>query len=180
MRSPTKRWCSGSKRTCRNRSALFERILSDVKPGTPYLGWFSNDVQGEFSSVEIASQHGVYVLAADWFSNMTVFSGTSMKAKLPAPAKAPKLENKIYVTYTFSEGDNFQYNEHRMRVLWDDPNRGKVPTNWTSSPLLYDGAPVMLDHFLRRRRRTTSSSPVLPAPAISIRTLGRTQRSRLT
>ena len=128
--------------------ALFERILSDVKPGTPYLGWFSNDVQGEFNSVEITSQHGVYVLAADWFSNMTVFSGTSMKAKLPAPAKAPKLENKIYVTYTFSEGDNFQYNEHRLRVLWDDPNRGKVPTNWTSSPLLYDGAPVMLDHFL--------------------------------
>ncbi|QHT60851.1 hypothetical protein GXP70_13455 [Paenibacillus lycopersici] len=127
---------------------LFERILSDVKPGTPYLGWFSNDVQGEFNSVEITSQHGVYVLAADWFSNMSVFSGTSMKVKLPAPAKTPKLENKIYVTYTFSEGDNFQYNEHRLRVLWDDPNRGKVPINWTSSPLLYDGAPVMLDHYL--------------------------------
>lgn len=29
--------------------ALFERILSEVEPGTPYLGWFSNDVAGEFS-----------------------------------------------------------------------------------------------------------------------------------
>ncbi|WP_258171084.1 GxGYxYP domain-containing protein [Paenibacillus sp. R14(2021)] len=127
---------------------LFERILSDVKPGTPYLGWFSNDVQGEFNSVEITSKHSVSVLAADWFSNLSVFSGTKMNANLPAPAIAPKLENKIYVTYTFSEGDNFQYNEHRLRVLWDDPNRGKVAVNWTSSPLLYDGAPVMLDHYL--------------------------------
>ncbi|MFC4810450.1 GxGYxYP domain-containing protein [Paenibacillus sp. GCM10023250] len=127
---------------------LFEKILSDVKPGTPYLGWFSNDVQGEFNSVEITSNHSVYVLAADWFSNMSVFSGTQLKAKLPAPAKTPKLENKIYVSYTFSEGDNFQYNEHRLRVLWDDPNRGKVPINWTSSPLLYDGAPAMLDYYL--------------------------------
>lgn len=28
--------------------ALFEKILSSVEPGTPYLGWFSNDVAGYF------------------------------------------------------------------------------------------------------------------------------------
>ncbi|WP_169084248.1 GxGYxYP domain-containing protein [Paenibacillus sp. PL91] len=129
------------------QKALFEKILSDVKPGTPYLGWFSNDVDGEFSGVEITSNHGVYVLAADWFSNLTVFSGTKANTVKAKAAKTPKLENKIYVTYTFSEGDNFQYNQHRMRILWDDPSRGKVPLNWTSSPLLYDGAPAMLNYF---------------------------------
>ncbi|MDR9856395.1 GxGYxYP family putative glycoside hydrolase [Paenibacillus sp. VCA1] len=127
---------------------LFEKMMSDVKPGTPYLGWFSNDVAGEFSGVEITSRHGVYVLAADYFGNMTVFSGTKAKQANPKPVKTPKLENKIYVTYTFGEGDNLQYNEHRMRVLWDDPSRGKVPINWTSSPLLYDAAPTMLNHYL--------------------------------
>lgn len=127
--------------------ALFERILSSVQPGTPYLGWFSNDVQGEFNSTEITSNHGVTVLAADWFSNMTVLAGTKMKAYPAKPVNTPKLENKIYVTYTFSEGDNLQYNEHRMRNLWDDPNRGKVPINWTSSPLLYDAAPALLNHY---------------------------------
>lgn len=126
---------------------LFEKILSDVEPGTPYLGWFSNDVDGEFSGVEITSNHGVYVLAADWFSNLTVFSGTKANKLKPETVLMPKLENKIYVTYTFSEGDNFQYNQHRMRILWDDPNRGKVPLNWTSSPLLYDAAPAMLNYF---------------------------------
>ncbi|WP_337913882.1 GxGYxYP domain-containing protein [Cohnella zeiphila] len=128
--------------------ALFEKILSDVEPGTPYLGWFSDDVSGEFSGVELTSRHGVYVLASDWFSNMTVFSGTKAKQADPKPVKAPQLENKIYVTYTFGEGDNLQYNEHHMRNLWEDPNRGKVPINWTSSPLLYDAAPAILNHYL--------------------------------
>ncbi|GAB6930515.1 hypothetical protein JCM10914A_44980 [Paenibacillus sp. JCM 10914] len=128
--------------------ALFEKIMSDVGPGTPYLGWFSNDVEGEFSSVEIASRYGVYVLAADWFSNLTVFSGTQPDYKPATKAPRPALENKIYVTYTFTEGDNFQYNQHRMRVMWDDPARGKVPINWTSSPLLHEGAPAILNYYL--------------------------------
>lgn len=131
------------------QKALFEKILSGVEPGTPYLGWFSNDVAGEFSGVEVTSSHGVVVLAADWFSNMTVFSGTKLTESAPKTAQAPKLENKIYVTYTFSEGDNLQYNEHRLRVLWDDPNRGKVPINWTSNPLLYDAAPAFLNYYYR-------------------------------
>lgn len=141
---------------------LFEKILSDVKPGTPYLGWFSNDVAGEFSSVEITSSHGIYVLAADWFSNMTVFSGTRPKLFKPVMLKTPKLENKIYVTYTFSEGDNLQYNQHRMRILWDDPSRGKVPINWSSNPLLYDAAPAMLNYY---RETATPNDLLIAGPS---------------
>jgi hypothetical protein len=144
------------------QKVLFEKILSDVKPGTPYLGWFSNDVEGEFSSVEITSNHSVYVLAADWFSNLTVFSGTKAKAFEIKVPQAPKLENKIYVTYTFSEGDNFQYNQHRMRIIWDDPARGKVPINWTSSPLLYDGAPAILNYF---QKTATENDLIIAGPS---------------
>lgn len=144
------------------QKALFQKILSDVKPGTPYLGWFSNDVDGEFSGVEITSNYGVYVLAADWFSNLTVFSGTKSNEVKEKAAKTPKLENKIYVTYTFSEGDNFQYNQHRMRNLWDDPNRGQVPINWTSSPLLYDGAPAMLNYY---RETATDNDLLIAGPS---------------
>ncbi|WJH33761.1 GxGYxYP family putative glycoside hydrolase [Paenibacillus sp. CC-CFT747] len=141
---------------------LFERILSSVDPGTPYLGWFSNDVEGEFNSVEITSRHSVYVLAADWFSNLTVFSGTKADAAPANPVHAPKLENKIYVTYTMSEGDNLQYNQHRMRILWDDPNRGKVPINWTSSPLLDDAAPAILGHY---RKTATANDLLIAGPS---------------
>ncbi|GLX66529.1 GxGYxYP domain-containing protein [Paenibacillus glycanilyticus] len=141
---------------------LFEKILSDVKAGTPYLGWFSNDFQGEFSGVEVASNHGVYVLAADWFSNMSVFSGTKPEFSKPKAPKPVKLDNKIYVTYTFSEGDNLQYNQHRLRILWDDPKRGQVPINWTSSPLLYDAAPAMLNYFYGT---ATANDQVIAGPS---------------
>ncbi len=126
---------------------LFEKILSDVEPGTPYLGWFDNDFEGEVAGIDITSKHGVYVLPSDWFHNMTVFSGTKAKKVKEKKQPTPKLKNKIYVTYTFGEGDNLQYDQNHMRSLWDDPARGKVPINWTSSPLLYEAAPAILHYF---------------------------------
>ena len=130
--------------------ALFERIMSDVAPNTPYLGWFAQDIAGEFGGTELASSHGVYVLAADWFENMSVHSGGRGRiSDRQKPAPTVPLENKIYVTFTMSEGDNLQYNEHRLRVLWDNPGRGSVPINWTTTPLLKDAAPNFLSYFQR-------------------------------
>lgn len=128
--------------------ALFEKIMTETKPPTPYLGWFAQDVAGEFGGTELASRHGVYVLAADWFENMSVHSGS--KAPISdRQSRAPTLplENKVYVQYTMSEGDNLQYNEHRLRQLWDDPGRGSVPINWTTNPLLADSARNFLNYY---------------------------------
>ncbi len=134
--------------------ALFERIMAETEPPTPYLGWFPQDVAGEFGGTELASRHGVYVLAADWFENMSVHSGSRARVsdRQPQPP-SPPLENKIYVTFTMSEGDNLQYNEHRLRRLWDDPGRGSVPINWTTSPLLADAARNFLSHYQRTATR---------------------------
>ena len=141
---------------------LLERILRDAGPGTPYLGWFGNDIEGEFGAVELTSRHGVYVVPADWFNNLTVFSGTRLATGVRPATPPPALENKIHVTLTFGEGDNLQYNQHRMRVLWDDPARGKVPINWTSTPLLLDAAPAILDHY---RRTATDNDLLVSGPS---------------
>ncbi|HZC26797.1 MAG TPA: hypothetical protein VE287_07225, partial [Actinopolymorphaceae bacterium] len=140
--------------------ALFERIMSDVAPYTPYLGWFAQDVAGEFGGTELCSEHGVYVLAADWFENMSVFAGARAPISDEVPS-APKLalENKVYVTFTMSEGDNLQYNEHRLRILWGNAGRGSVPINWTTSPLLKDAAPAFLSHY----QRTATKNDLLVA-----------------
>jgi len=127
---------------------LFERIMGETEPPTPYLGWFAQDVAGEFAGTELVSRYGVYVLAADWFENMSVHSGVRAPiADSQRAATAPPLENKVYVTFVMSEGDNLQYNEHRMRQLWEDPRRGDVPINWSTSPLLADAAPGILAHY---------------------------------
>ena len=128
----------------------FEELLGQVDPGTVYAGWFSNDVAGEWSGVELCSRAGVIVVAADYYMNASVLSA------IPAPTRAKPSkpsqrtpEDRVYVTLTVGEGDNIQYCQRHMRELWDDPARGQVPLNWTVSPLLEDVGPAILHHFQR-------------------------------
>ncbi len=143
---------------------LMNEIFAKVEPTTPYLGWFPGGVAGgEWGGVGYASQHGIEVLAADFFHNATVLSGTRdpiMPQRRPVPPAA--LENKVYVTLTVMEGDNVQYDQHRMRQIWDHPDRGKVPTNWTIDPLLADLAPAMFSYY---QRTVTENDLLIAGPS---------------
>lgn len=139
---------------------LYERILSDVQPGAAFVGWFPCCGPEEWSGVELLSEHGVITFAADRFQNMTVFSAPCCH-ELPDPEvmPAPPLEDKIYVTFTFSDGDNLAYDQNSMRGLWDNPDRGRVPMNWTISPALWDAAPSILRYY----RETATANDLLVA-----------------
>lgn len=129
-----------------NEAAVFAQVLKTLQPDSPYLGWFP---QGhEMTGVTLCGQNSSPVAAADFFYNATVFSGARGKVKASQPpAKLPKLENKIYLSMTMVEGDNIQYDQHRLRQIWDDPGRGQVPIGWSISVLLLDIAPTMLAYF---------------------------------
>src|SRR2546428_8913219 len=115
-----------------------------------YLGTHPGEVAGEIRIVALLSSHGVYEVAADYFNNGSVFGGVRPTLTAPQPPPpTPPLENKIYVTFTMSDGDNIQYDQRRLRYLWDNPARGSVPINWTISPLLLDAAPAILEHYTR-------------------------------
>jgi hypothetical protein len=140
------------------QAPLFTSILQRAKPDTPYLGWFP---QGhEMTGVTLCGQHASPVVAADFYINGSVFAGA------PAPISSrikhppvPKLQNKIYLTMTMVEGDNIQYNQHRMRSMWDDAGRGSVPLNWSISVLLLDIGPSMLAYY----QRTSTPNDLLMA-----------------
>jgi hypothetical protein len=89
----------------------------------------------------------VYVVAADFALNLTVLGGTRAAARPVPPLPAPPLEPRTYLTFTVTDGDNLQYCQHRMRQIWDTPERGRVPLNWTVSPLLRDAAPAILGYY---------------------------------
>jgi hypothetical protein len=139
---------------------LLSSLLADLPTPSPYLGWWPASVNGEDDGTQLTSQHGVYVVAADWCTNLTVFGGVSapIRDHQYAPP-VPVLANKIYVTLTMTEGDNLQYGQHRMRQIWDDPNRGKVPLNWSTQPLALDAAPAILSYY----QRTASPNDYLMA-----------------
>ncbi|TDE26579.1 hypothetical protein E1295_44120, partial [Nonomuraea mesophila] len=129
---------------------LLDEILGKVKPTTPYAGWFSNDVAGEWGGVDRASQHAVEVIPADYYMNATVHAGVQAKVSDRVPPRPrATLRNRVYLTLTVGEGDNVQYCQRRMRQIWDDDKRGEVPTNWTVSPLLAEIGPAILAYFQR-------------------------------
>src|SRR5258708_31942383 len=103
------------------------------------------------TGVTLCGHHASPVVAADFYSTGSVFAGGA-----PAPISSrithppvPKVQNKIYLTLTMVEGDNAQYNQHRMRDMWDDAGRGAVPLNWSISLLLYDLRAAILGYYQR-------------------------------
>ena len=83
-----------------------------------------------------------------------------------------KVEKKIYLTLTMVEGDNAQYNQHRMRQIWDDAGRGAVPLNWSISAFLYDMGPAIFAYYQSTATANEPSGRLMrvaaTAPAIAI------------
>lgn len=127
-------------------ASLLTQILQTMQPNLPYLGWFPHG--DEMTGVTLCAQNSTVVVAADFFYNASVFSGVRAPVTAHQPSvPLPKLSKKIYVSLTMVEGDNIQYDQHRLRQIWDDPGRGKVPLGWSISVLLLDIAPSMLSYF---------------------------------
>jgi hypothetical protein len=126
-----------------DESNLLNNFLSTMPAGSNFMGWWPEEGPG----VQRVSQYGITTIASDWCSNLTVHSGMPRTVNIkPAPPK-PTLQNKIYVAFILSDGDNLQFIEHLMRKLWSNPDRGSVPMGWTLSPAMLDAMPGALNYF---------------------------------
>ncbi len=124
-------------------SQLLNSFLSSMPAGANYMGWWPEEAPG----VQRASTYGISTIASDWATNLTVHSGMPRAVNLkPMPPK-PALQNKLYVAFILSDGDNLQYVEHLMRKLWSNPDRGSVPIGWTLSPAMLDAMPGALNYY---------------------------------
>lgn len=123
---------------------LLRKFLADMPYGSGvYMGWWPDEGAG----VQRVSEYGVSTIASDFASNLTVFGGTSRTVNVKPIPNKPPLENKIYVSFILSDGDNLQYLEHRFKKLWDSANRGDVPLGWTVSPAMLDAMPGILNYL---------------------------------
>ena len=126
-----------------DEAALLNQFLTSMGPGKIVMGWWPAEKAG----VTDASQYGIATVASDYSTNLTFYGGTS-RTVTPKPAPPPPaLQNKIYVGFVYSDGDNLQYIEHLMRKLWGESARGKVPIGWTVSPAMLDAMPGALNYY---------------------------------
>jgi hypothetical protein len=126
-----------------SENTLLRSFLSSMPENSAYMGWWTEEAAG----VMLASEYSISTVASDWSTNLSVFAGMSRNVNVkPVPTK-PTLQNKIYLTFIMSDGDNLQYMEHKMKEHWDNPDRGSVPIGWTVSPAVLDAAPSLLNYY---------------------------------
>src|SRR6266849_2884789 len=138
---------------------LLKQLLHSFSPGVAHLGWFIH----EGSAVSMTSEAALPVFASDLFSNLEVWTSfqsqlqpqgfTDAKELKRAPQASLRVPtpalSKIYLSFTFSEGDNWQYIQEHMLRLWQDPACGSLPLGWTTSPALLQAAPAMAAYYAR-------------------------------
>ncbi len=139
-------------------SALLNKFLSSMPQGANYMGWWPEEAPG----VERASTYGIPTIASDFCTNLTFHSGMPRTIE-PKPMLAkPELQNKIYVAFILSDGDNLQYIEHLMRKLWNNSDRGSVPIGWTISPAMVDAMPGALNYY---HKTSTDNDNLISGPS---------------
>ena len=141
---------------------LMEQILSEFAAGSAHLGWFINEQSG----VSLTSQAAITALASDYFSNLEVFAAIAASTPQPSPKSTPSGQtpqpDKVYVSFTMSDGDNLFYSEHRMQQLWRDSARGSIPIGWTISPVLIQAAPSLVAYYAST---ATANDELLSGPS---------------
>ena len=128
---------------------LMNEILATFPVGTTHLGWFLD----ESSGVALTSKAAIPVLATDNFTNLEVWSAVQPLSDTPSQQSVHAIntavpeDEKVYVSFTFSDGDNLQYCQHHMKDIWRDSIRGEIPIGWTIAPALRQLTPTLADYY---------------------------------
>jgi hypothetical protein len=131
-----------------------------LPPNIPCMGWWDHGQGGEdgcgengpYSGNDLASQYAKFHVCTgyDGFArgvgNLSVHSGTSatFRQRVVAP---PPLADKVYYTFTRTDGDGPNFWRQVYRDLWNQPDHGRVPVGWQLGPTACDLIPDILDYF---------------------------------
>ncbi|MFC1890063.1 GxGYxYP domain-containing protein, partial [Thermodesulfobacteriota bacterium] len=126
--------------------ALLEEIYAATPQNIPVFGWVVDELLG----VILLSQYGKFLDASDHSPNLSVRSGLA-PLPLPALAEPPavELENRIYLAFGYTDGDNISYINRNMLNQWQDPDRGSIPLGWELNVAIHDLAPEQLNYYYR-------------------------------
>jgi len=133
-------------------TSLLCRILRSVRP-EPYptlFGWHV-DRDDELSFMTFVSASGLRLAPSFMAANFSFHSGLPATVPLVQPEVDPgtvTLErDRVYVSFTLSDGDQLALMNTAEVGGWRRPERGRVPFNWEIQPLLADYAPALLGYY---------------------------------
>ncbi len=122
-------------------------LFNRCSPNAAVLGWGED----ERRTVAKVSSSGLYLHAADWGVNFSVFANfeaeTRQRGRPDTVATKPGVHT---VCFVMTDGDNIQWilNDFATSEKWfGSPHRGEVPLGWTISPALCELAPTVLRYL---------------------------------
>lgn len=125
------------------------QIYDWVKDTGAVLGWYYDEVSG----VGNASRHGLMTIPSDHAWNLSLYAALPAGVQKQKPY-APKATGKKvhYVTFLLSDGDNVQVHVNNYRTHnFASKRRGTIPYGWTTSPSMYDIAPLVNPWYYDRQ-----------------------------
>ena len=139
-------------------SDMLNKFFASMPAGSKYLGWWPEEAPG----VRRGSDFGIPTIPGDYCTNLTFHSGMPRKIDAKPMVEKPVLQNKIYVAFILSDGDNLQFVEHLVRKIWNNPDRGSVPMGWTMSPAMVDAMPGALNYY---HKTSTENDNIISGPS---------------
>ena len=136
-------------------------LFLKLPPNIPCLGWWDHGQGGEegigegpygrrpwpASAASLRSARAGTVMAAAWAISRSTRAPRRRSGRRSVRPAA--LADKVYWTYTRTDGDGPNFWRQVYRNLWDQPEHGKVPVGWQLGPTAYDLIPDILDYFYR-------------------------------
>jgi len=132
---------------------LAEEVLAKMPPNTCVLSypWAGKDVgMGEGPGVTLFAEFGKYLVGTINCSNLSVHSGIRVAQfrQKPAPPAPPLRDDKVYVSFIISDGDNLPVlTISNFPQLWQENLRGRFPIGWTISPAACWLIPAVVDYY---------------------------------
>lgn len=129
---------------------LSNHIQRSVKalPYPTIYGWHTRR-DDELTFMMQLSSNGLRLVPAHLAGNFSFHSKLPVTGTKPMQSfSQPTLDPQgIYLTFTLSDGDQLMMMHSGELGNWYSPERGSIPFNWETQPLLTEIAPALLEKF---------------------------------
>jgi len=123
------------------------RVFSGMNPNSALFGWGDD----EYTLVKQSSSHSISVNAADYASNISVFSNIGAEPKQAKYVTDPEVKQGVHtVCFLMTDGDNIQWTLNSFIANSDwygSPLRQTMNMGWTISPVMAEIAPNILKYY---------------------------------
>ncbi|RPI85700.1 MAG: hypothetical protein EHM41_10290 [Chloroflexi bacterium] len=145
-------WLMGSGSPETRLATTFQRAVKS-RPYPTIFGWHTRR-DDELAFMLLLSANGLRLLPSHLASNFSFHSKLPPKVRFQQEHLQPDdvtLEEKVYLTFTLSDGDQLVLMDTAELGNWRREERGKIPFNWETQPLLVEIAPALLGQYYQTR-----------------------------